>query len=73
MNWTKPLVVLIAFGIVVWAIGAAVALLTKTIIVDGGVDLAATLTLLLLVVSVAAAVAVGRRSGEWVRNPRTYW
>lgn len=72
MDWRKPFVLLLALGIVAWAIGAAVTLVTTTL-VDDAVSVQAVVTLALVTVVVAVAVAVGRRSGRWTANPSAYW
>lgn len=72
MDWKRPLVVLVAFGLVAWGIGAAVTLATTTLF-DGALSVQAVVTLALIVVAVGVMTAVGRRSGEWTANPETYW
>lgn len=73
MDWKRPLVVLVAFGIIVWAVGAAVTLLTHTVAEDSGVVMPAVVTLFVVGVAVGVMVAVGRRSARWITNPPSYW
>lgn len=72
MRWSKLLVWLIAAGIVVWAIGAAVSLLTNDLLA-GPNAAAAVVTLLVVAVAIVGTAVRGARSRRWVTNPRSYW
>lgn len=72
MRWLKPLVWLIAAGIVVWAIGAAVSLLTNDLL-SGPHATAAIVTLAVVAVVVVGTAVTGARSKRWISNPPSYW
>lgn len=73
MDPTRPLAGALALAIALGVIGAAVTLLTRTLLRDGAVHAPSLAVTVVLAVVVAAAVAAGRRSSEWVRNADSYW
>lgn len=70
MDWTRPLVALIAVGIVAWAVGAAYSLATGLVVQP---NTRALVVLGLVAVAVVVMVLVGRRSDRWTDNPDAYW
>lgn len=72
MRASKPLVWLLAAGIVVWTIGAVVSFLTNGLL-SGQYTTAAIVTTLLVVVATVAAAAVGAKNKRWLANPSSYW
>jgi hypothetical protein len=71
MDYTRPLGVLVALGITLGVVGSLVSLVTGPL--GGFRATAAIVTVALVVVCVAAAVAVGTRgSAEWLENSG-YW
>lgn len=70
MEWTRPLAVLVSFGIGLLAVGAAYALVAGLVL---QVNRDALVVLAVVGGAVAAAILVGRRSSRWTENPDRYW
>lgn len=73
MDPIRPFVALVTLAVALGVAGAAVILLTHTLLSDGALNAPALGALVVVTIAVLAAVAVGRRSGEWVANPERYW
>lgn len=73
MDATRPLAAVLAGAIALGVVGALVTLVTGTVIRDGAVHAPALGALVVVVLAVAAAVAAGRRSSDWVANAESYW
>lgn len=71
MDWTKPVVLVVTFGVVVWAIGALVSLFMR--FGANGRPTATAAVFGLLVASLGVAVVVGAKGPAWLSNPRHYW
>ncbi|PSP58855.1 hypothetical protein BRC72_03295 [Halobacteriales archaeon QH_7_66_36] len=70
MDAARPLVGLLGVGVVVFCVGALVSLVGNTLL--GSFGTAAGVVVLLVTGSLLAAIAVGARGREWLRNPG-YW
>jgi hypothetical protein len=71
MEWTKPLSFALAVVVAALAVGSAYQLGNTTL--AGEYVVAAGATLVLLVVLVAAAIAVGAKDRQWLDNPDSYF
>lgn len=71
MDWTRPLAAVVGVGIAVAAVGSAYTLVTGLVVES--LDAPALVVVALVALAVVAAVAAGRRSGEWTDNPDSYW
>ena len=69
MDWTRPLVALLALGIAVGTLGALYVVLTGTL--AGPYVVASAICLVLVVVAVAAMTGLGQAGGGEPRTP--YW
>lgn len=74
MRWSRPIGWLVALGVLVATVGAAVTLGLQPLALGGGTveyRAAATATALLVVVAVLVAVVLGVRPGRGLSTP--YW
>ena len=72
MNWVKPLTVALIALVVLVTAGSIVELFLTTFSIGANIT-PALVTVLVLVVVLFAAIAVGARNRQWLKNPDSYW